>query len=51
MTADGDATFAERSWTRPGHRVLRLYLFDADGDRAGPYVRITRGIEDICADG
>ena len=49
--ADGSPSFAERSWVQPGSRVLRLYLFGADVDNPGPYVRITRGIEDKCSDG
>jgi hypothetical protein len=41
----------EWSWMRPGNQVLRLYVFAADADQPGPYVRITRGVEEICGDG
>jgi len=48
---DPNSFDSERSWVQPGGRVLRLYLFAANADQPGPYVRITRGVEPICGDG
>jgi hypothetical protein len=51
LVISGGGAFSERSWVRPNKQVLRLYVFAADRDQPGPYVRITRGTEDICGDG